>query len=127
MAQELVTGISATTTDTAQQTFVWNAVERNQQLKVTCSYGGGTATNNLSSVLIPWGSTAPLNLTQSPSNPAINAAGSIQVYWSADQTSYIVTFSGLMVQPNVNNILSSNMNGAPATAEPIIVAAYLSA
>jgi hypothetical protein len=81
----------------------------------------------LASGLIPWGTIEPVNLAQATPNPAINAAGSVQAYWSADQTSYIVTFSGNMVQANVNNILSSDMINSPASAQPIIVAAYLSA
>jgi uncharacterized protein YfaQ (DUF2300 family) len=58
-------------------------------------------------------------------NPAILADGNVQAAWSKDNRSYVVTFSGSMVQPNVNNITSSDQNGAAGDAARIIVAAYL--
>ncbi len=125
MGQEIITGICATTTDSVAETFIWDAVEEGSGLTIRCSYGGGTATNNLSTAVIPSGSTSPVTLEQSVPNPAINAAGTVQARWSKDQKSYVVTFSGGMLMPGVISIVSSDLNGAPSGAEQIIVAAYL--
>lgn len=60
-------------------------------------------------------------------NPAISVAGSVQVLWSTnnDPTSYIVLFSGAMVEGNVNNAFSTDQENLPVNSDQIIVAAYL--
>ena len=127
MGQEIITGICATRASPSvpDQTFIWKAVKENEALTITCSYGGYTDTVNRSTAVIPWGSTSPATLEQSAVNPAINALGSVQAWWSKDGKSYVVTFSGQMVRFNVNNIFSSDQDGAPSQAAQIIVAAYL--
>jgi hypothetical protein len=113
MSEELVSGFSATQQANTQpdQSFVWDAEE-----------SSGTTSPRLSSRREAGPRWA---MTAQQASPGIGANGSVQAAWSADNRSYAVTFSGFMVQESVNNIESSDQNGTPGTAAPIIVAAYL--
>jgi hypothetical protein len=127
MSQELISGFSATRQANNQpdQTFVWDAEESNGGLTIAVRYGGGTGTPHSATAFISTGSTTAVTLTPQQQGLATAAVGNVQAAWSNDNRSYVVTFSGLMVQGGVNNIESSDQNGAPGDAAPIIVAAYL--
>jgi hypothetical protein len=127
MGNELATGLSATrgAPNSSDSTFVWDVVEQVNNLVVKVSYGGGTDTSNIGTATIPVGSTNPIQITPAP-NPAISVIGSVTAAWGNNNKSYVVTFSGQMVRPNVNNIISSDQNGAASDNYPVIVYAYLS-
>jgi hypothetical protein len=127
MGDELVTGLCATrgALSPPDMTFVWDVVEARSILKVKASYGGEVFTNNTATATIPVGSTQPVTVKPA-ANPAITVDGTVQAAWGDNNTSYVITFSGMMVAPGVNNIFSSDKNGAPAASQQIIVAAYLS-
>lgn len=129
MGVEAVSGIGATRgSETSPDfTFIWSVTEEGSSLVVGCTFGGGTNTNNYASATIPWGNTDTWTMNNQPPNSAISVAGSVQVLWSTpnDPTSYIVLFSGAMVEGNVNNVFSTNQNGVVVESESIIVAAYL--
>jgi len=127
MGIEVVSGLSATrgAWTSPDFTFIWSATEQGSTLVVGCTFGGGTATNNYATATIPWGSTQSVTMSNQQNNSAIYVQGSVQALWSTNQNSYVVTFSGAMIEPNVNNVISSNENGLAVDSEPIIVAVYL--
>jgi hypothetical protein len=124
MGQQASTGLVATTITTPQFTFLWSASVANGNLQINVSYGGSTETNNGASATIPWGNTTAYPMLSGQNNPAITVDGTVSALFSADQQSYVVTFSGSMVEPGVINVSSSGVIGAGQTS-PIIVAAYL--
>lgn len=128
MGIEVVSGIGATRgAETSPDfTFIWDASEQGQTLVVNCNFGGQTNQNNSATATIPWGSSTPVTMSNQQNNPAISVVGNVQALWSPSQTSYVVLFNGAMVRGNVNNVFSSNVNGVPAEAHSIIVAATIS-
>jgi hypothetical protein len=125
MSTELTSGLCSTTGFTPQNTYLWGAALDGDLLTVSCAYGGGQNTNNLSTAIIPLGSTAKTALVQTPPNPAILVSGWVRAAWSAGNSSYVVTFSGSMVESGVTRVESSDQGTLPAIAKQIIVAAFL--
>jgi len=126
MGVELVSGLCVTNdapTDSLE-TILWHAQESRDALTISVKYGGVTHLDNLASAPIPWGSTAPVPMVPTKPNPKIAVVGTVRASWLGS-ASYVVTFSGGMIRPNLINISSSDQNGVPADAAPIIVAAYL--
>jgi hypothetical protein len=103
-------------------TFVWDSSENGNNLVVTCSYGGNTATDNAGTCTLPCVTNGSAAFAPED-NPAITVTGTCYSYWSGN--SYVVTFSGQMKLPALINAYSSDQNGVTADAEPIIVIAYL--
>lgn len=130
MAIQAVSGIGATrTAETSPDfRFVWTTLEQGTtSLVVNCAFGGGTALNNHATATIPWGSSTPVTVSNQQSNTAIRVVGNVQAFWSGDQTSYVVLFTGAMVEGNVNNVFSYNVTISPPSEAPaIIVAATIS-
>jgi len=126
MGTEVASGLSVTrgTLTSPDSTFIWDVNESSGNLNVKVSYGGGTATNNVGTAAIPAGSTTPVNIVPA-NNPAISVIGKVSASWSDNNKSYVVSFSGQMVRPSVNNLISSDQNGAPADNYQIIVYAYM--
>jgi hypothetical protein len=123
MGVELVSGLCVTNsapTD-SPETILWDAEETRDALRISVKCGGVT---NLASAPIPWGSTEPVPMVPSKPNPHIAVVGTVQACWLGS-ASYVVTFSGGMIRPNLINITSSDQKGVPADGAPIIVAAYL--
>ena len=127
MGNQVATGLSATRSanSSPDSTFVWGVVEQGNNLQVKVSYGGGTDINNLGTATIPVGSTDSVKITPAQ-NSAISVNGSVAAVWGDKNGSYVVSFSGQMVLVNVNNMISSNQNGAASDNYPIIVYANLS-
>jgi hypothetical protein len=126
MGTEIASGFSDTrgATTAPDATFIWDVIETNGNLGVKCAYGGGTDNSNIQIANIPAGSTALVNMPAG-TNPNISVKGGVKAAWSDANQSYIVTFTGQMVRPGVNNITSSDQNGTAADNFPIIVYAYM--
>jgi hypothetical protein len=117
-------------------TFVWSAQEHTElkspYLKVSVNYGGGNATNNELSVDVPWGNDNSWPIGPGK-NPQIQVDGEVAVCWgNSDPTTkrrpYYVIFSGRMVRPNANDIVSRDRSVKPPTPvpnNPVIVYASL--
>lgn len=129
MASELVSGISTTNGDPTNplMTFVWDAMDSGNQLEVRVRYGTGSITNDAAKAYITVGSTEPVQIAGQDPNTLAEVGGKLTAAWANDNQSYVVTFSGFMLVPNVNNAYSSDQNGAPGDSAPIIVCAYLAA
>lgn len=128
MGIEVTSGIGATRgAETSPDfRFIWQTTEQGTtSLVVNCAFGGGTALNNRATATIPWGSTTAVTMSNQQNNPAISVAGKVQALWSQSQTSYVVLFTGAMVEGNVNNVFSSNVSGPPSESPSIIVAASI--
>jgi len=127
MGNQVATGLSATRSanSSPDSTFVWDVVEQGDNLQVKVNYGGGTYINNLGTATIPVGSTNPVKITPAQ-NSAISVNGTVTATWGDTNNSYVVSFSGQMVLVNVNNIISSNLNGVDSDSYSIIVYANLS-
>ena len=127
MGNQVATGLSATRSanSSPDSTFVWDVVEQGNNLQVKVNYGGGTDIDNLGTAIIPVGSTNPAKITPA-ANSAISVSGNVIAVWGQKNKSYVVVFSGQMVRPDVNNIISSDENGAASDNFPIIVYACLS-
>jgi hypothetical protein len=128
MSYEIVTGLSATRGSTggnADMTFIWDVIENGNKLDIICKFGGGDNISNSASATIHLGSLESVDLTQNQNNPDIQAEGKVSAKWSSDNKSYVITFSGVLVRPNVNNVYSSNLNNNGSINHEIIVAAYL--
>ena len=127
MGNQVATGLSATRSANTSPdlTFVWDVVEQGANLQVKVNYGGGTDIDNLGTATIPVGSTTPVKMTPAQ-NSAMSVNGTVSAVWGDTNNSYVVSFTGQMVRVNMNNIISSNLNGAPSDAYPIIVFANLS-
>jgi hypothetical protein len=126
MGVELVSGLCVTNNAPSDplETILWDAQESRDALTISVKYGGATSLHKLASAPIPWGSTDPVPMVPSKSNPHIAVVGTVRASWLGS-ASYVVTFSGGMIRPNLINITSSDQNGVPADGAPIIVAAYL--
>ncbi len=128
MGVELVTGLCVTSNAATNplETFVWDAQGSGDTLNVTVGYGRVTQNDNLATGEIEWGSLTPVPMIPSPgqSNRAITVNGTVQAHWLGTN-SYVITFSGRMMRPNLVNITSSDQNGVAADGAAIIVAAYL--
>lgn len=113
------TSLVATTIDTPQMTFNWQAEYLGEgQVKVFCYFGGGSDHSNHASAVVtaltpgtwPCGST-PVDFYGT--NPNIGPIGTVSAYWfdtyaddfkKGSQPGYIVWFNGNMVYPNVNDV-----------------------
>ncbi|HEX8655048.1 MAG TPA: hypothetical protein VF693_07485 [Allosphingosinicella sp.] len=126
MGTEIATGLCVTKAalNAPDTTFIWDVVETNGNLAVKAAYGGGTDNSNIQIANIPAGSTASVNMPAG-TNPLISVIGRVAAAWSDGNQSYVVTFSGQMVRPGVNNIISSDQNGTAADKFPVIVYAYM--
>jgi hypothetical protein len=126
MGVELVSGLCVTNNAPSDrlETILWDAQESREALTISVKYGGATRLDKLASAPIPWGSTDPVAMVPGKPNPHIAVVGTVQASWLGS-ASYVVTFSGGMIRPNLINITSSDQKGVPADAAPIIVAAYL--
>ena len=126
MGTEVATGLSVTrgAPTSPDATFVWDVNENAGNLAVKVSYGGGTATDNVGTATIAAGSTAWVNIVPANNNQ-ISVGGKVSALWSDGNESYVVIFSGFMVRPNVNDVESSDQNGAPSDNYQIIVYAYM--
>ena len=129
IGNELVTGLSVTRghLTSPDMTFIWDAVEKGDKLIVTVSYGVGTDTSKISTATINVGTTTPVLMepTETPPAKVPGVVGSVYAVWSKENKSYAVLFSGQMVTPSVNNLISSDQNGFAKDYHQIIVCAYI--
>jgi|GEM_PF-2654029 len=125
MGIELVSGLCLRNSapNDPLDTILWDAQESRDALTISVKYGGASL-DKLASAPIPWGCTDPIPMVASKPNPHIAVVGTVRASWLGS-ASYVVTFSGGMIRPNLVNITSSDQNGVPAEGAPIIVAAYL--
>lgn len=126
MGYEIATGLSATRgrIDEPDLTFIWDVEEKADKLNVTVRYGGGNAIVRAGEAIIPLGSSKAVEVVPGK-DPNIFPKGTVKAAWSEDKKSYAVRFSGQMVRPGVNNIISTDQNTVSNDPEEIIVYVYL--
>jgi len=126
MGYEIATGLSATRNhlNLPDLTFIWDAEEKGDKLSVTVKYGGENGIIRVGKAIITLGSSKAVEVL--PDNDKyIFPKGKVKAAWSEDNKSYAVTFSGQMVRPGVNNIISTDQNPVSKDPEEIIVYVYL--
>jgi hypothetical protein len=99
------TAFQSTTVIGPQNTWVWSAVPAGpENVLVECRFGGGSDANNVANATIPTGYTGQMPI--SSSDPVIFVQGTVTATWLPNN-GFIVTFNGIMVEPNVTNTFST--------------------
>lgn len=101
----------ATDSLSPEMSFEWSATvtsasSPNPGININIEYGGGTDTSSTQVVFIPWGFTNSY-VVHPGTNPYINVVGTVNAVYSTGGSA-VVSFTGNMVYPNVNNIICSS-------------------
>ncbi|MEM8672951.1 MAG: hypothetical protein AAGF83_03615 [Cyanobacteria bacterium P01_G01_bin.67] len=126
MGHKIATGLSATRNSLHDPdlTFIWDVEQKGDVLDVSVKYGRGNAIIRVGEAIIPLGSSKPVDVSPTYDRN-IFPQGTVSASWAEDNKSYAVTFSGQMISPGVNNIISSDQNIISNEPEAIIVYVHL--